>query len=176
MSFTVTDSSYGNGYISVSLEARAERHELMSGRYPHPHHSRLLYRNASSSKSTPSKLRPIARLPSRAFPPPSPSRSPSASSIAGLSGSSTPVPHREKGKGIAVPLERRELPEEVGHGVRHDGVDWKMMLRLGTNWCAGLMEAQVIQAYQQGKRQRVNAIHNTPSTFPVAFGRNPPLG
>ena len=31
--------------------------------------------------------------------------------------------------------ESRGLPlDEVGYGVRNDGVDWKMMLRLGTNW------------------------------------------
>ena len=24
--------------------------------------------------------------------------------------------------------------DEIGSGVRHEGVDWKMMLRLGTNW------------------------------------------
>lgn len=38
------------------------------------------------------------------------------------------------GKGIALPLNRREEADEVGYGVRNDGVDWKMMLRLGTNW------------------------------------------
>jgi hypothetical protein len=31
-------------------------------------------------------------------------------------------------------LASREETDEIGTGVRNDGVDWKMMLRLGTNW------------------------------------------
>ncbi|OCF37129.1 hypothetical protein I316_01036 [Kwoniella heveanensis BCC8398] len=110
---------------------------LYLARYPHPHHSRLLYTPSSSSVSagtprTPRPLRPIARLPSRAFPPPSPKRSPSISE-----GTLTPTPSkRESGRhggrgGTGAPS------EEVGHGVRNDGVDWKLMLRLGTNWSNG---------------------------------------
>ncbi len=72
---------------------------LYLARYPHPHHH---VSRSTSGGSTP--LRPLARLPSRAFPPPSPSPSP-------------------------APEERWADAE-----ARHDGVDWKVMMRLGTNW------------------------------------------
>ncbi|WVF68594.1 hypothetical protein IAT40_003363 [Kwoniella sp. CBS 6097] len=153
---------------------------LYLARYPHPHHLRLIYTNpatevgmtwasplssSSAGLRTPRSLRPIARLPSRAFPPPSPKRSPSitegtltptltpdrrASSVRGDVG-------RHEGIGHATPLSFRDVPgisdvmqgsgltrlegtvapDEVGHGVRNDGVDWKLMLRLGTNWSNG---------------------------------------
>ena len=105
---------------------------LIKARYPHPHHSRLVYKSTTSSRSsTPQRqLRPIARLPSRAFPPPSPSRSPSASSQAGPS---TAQKHSTR-RGVAVPLGGRTDVPEVGYGVRNDGVDWKIMLRLGPTW------------------------------------------
>ncbi|WVW86762.1 hypothetical protein I302_108816 [Kwoniella bestiolae CBS 10118] len=130
---------------------------LYLARYPHPHHSRLIYtatstisseneiNNASSPRTpTPRSLRPIARLPSRAFPPPSPKRSPSLSQGQLTPGSSTPQ-MRIEGSGHVTPLSSRadkgkgkeQLEEEVGHGVRNDGVDWKLMLRLGTNWSNG---------------------------------------
>ncbi|WVQ96134.1 hypothetical protein IAU59_003236 [Kwoniella sp. CBS 9459] len=155
---------------------------LYLSRYPHPHHSRLLYSNSSTDQNgawatpssssssltprTPRSLRPIARLPSRAFPPPSPKRSPSIGD-----GVLTPTPDRTAlrpradmgayaGLGRATPLQSRdvsngtdgsgsalagiaeagasaEAQEEVGRGVRNDGVDWKLMLRLGTNWSNG---------------------------------------
>jgi len=38
------------------------------------------------------------------------------------------------GRGQPLALSQPILVEEVGYGVRNDGVDWKMMLRLGTNW------------------------------------------
>lgn len=103
-------------------------------RYPHPHQSRLIYKGAAAS-STPSRsMRPIARMPSRAFPPPSPTRTGTPTA----SGSQTPETHeRKSGIGQAMPLTSRvEQPSttEMGYGVRNDGVDWKMMLRLGTNW------------------------------------------
>lgn len=74
--------------------------------YPHPHRPKLVYTRSRSA--TP--LRPIARLPSRAFPPQSVSPSP-------------------------------DEPSRV----RNDGVDWKIMMRLGTNWANGnvLAEATV---------------------------------
>ncbi|KAK4685323.1 hypothetical protein P7C73_g4826, partial [Tremellales sp. Uapishka_1] len=65
----------------------------------------------------------MARLPSRAFPPPSPSRSPSIGPREGI--------------GKAVKTTRTDVPDDVGWGVRNDGVDWKMMLRLGVNWSNG---------------------------------------
>lgn len=87
------------------------RSQLTPGRYPHPHHSRLVH--TRSGTSTP--LRPIARLPSRAFPPPSPSPSPAPS---------------DEGDDADV--------------VRHEGVDWKRMVRLGTNWANGnVLEASL---------------------------------
>ena len=96
-----------------------------SGRYPHPHHSRLIYK---PGPTTPSRsLRPIARLPSRAFPPPSPSRT--------SSGSRTPDRDDIAGDGEEIiSMATRLESGEIGHGVRNDGIDWKMMLRLGTNW------------------------------------------
>lgn len=134
-------------------------------RYPHPHHSKLVYasddpkakvarpstpQRVGSSSSTPRSLRPIARLPSRAFPPPSPGRSPSSSSIVGKDATGSleprasakkPLLGRSGGLGHAIPLSRREAAEasfvdseEVGSGVRNDGVDWKLMMRLGMNW------------------------------------------
>jgi hypothetical protein len=108
-------------------------------RYPHPHHSRLIYKSQASS--TPSRsLRPIARLPSRAFPPPSPTRSASATPIAhpapSPAGPGPDPPRLLQGIGRARPLATdSSIPTgEVGYGVRNDGVDWKMMFRLGTNW------------------------------------------
>ncbi|BEJ14144.1 hypothetical protein CspHIS471_0313180 [Cutaneotrichosporon sp. HIS471] len=77
-------------------------------RYPHPHH--VSVSRSVSGGSTP--LRPLARLPSRAFPAPSPSPSP-------------------------APEERWEDAE-----ARHDGVDWKLMMRLGTNWSNGAVLAE----------------------------------
>lgn len=51
---------------------------------------------------------------------------------------------RGKGKSVAVNPHRMNDAEEtdgedqeIGTGVRNDGVDWKLMLRLGTNWYAG---------------------------------------
>lgn len=103
-------------------------------RYPHPHpqhtqHSNRLRANARASRaaswsvggsggSTP--LRPIARLPSRAFPPPSPSPSPA------------PRAGDRDGEGGADrgDEEWRRWTEQS----RHDGVDWKVIMRLGTNW------------------------------------------
>ncbi|WWC95525.1 hypothetical protein V866_002390 [Kwoniella sp. B9012] len=131
---------------------------LYLARYPHPHHSRLIYHNSASSPAseiekevnvssprTPRSLRPIARLPSRAFPPPSPKRSPSFSH-GRLTPSSSATPIRTEGTGHATPLSSRVDKgkgrqtvddDEVGHGIRNDGVDWKLMLRLGTNWSNG---------------------------------------
>lgn len=117
------------------LEARTD---VDLDRYPHPHHSRLIYKpgpgpgggsDTDAGLSTPSRsLRPVARLPSRAFPPPSPTRTPP--------GSRTPESHDNvAGTGHAIALSSGVEPsEEVGYGVRNDGVDWKMMLRLGINW------------------------------------------
>ncbi|WVQ79342.1 hypothetical protein IAT38_001439 [Cryptococcus sp. DSM 104549] len=106
-------------------------------RYPHPHHSRLIYTNngTGTGTSTPPaaraqrSLRPIARLPSRAFPPPSPSRS---SSVTLALGSAAATPDR-----IGASSRQRELGGEDDVAVRNDGVDWKLMLRLGTNWSNG---------------------------------------
>ncbi|CAK9780531.1 hypothetical protein CC85DRAFT_308600 [Cutaneotrichosporon oleaginosum] len=89
-------------------------------RYPHPHHHVRVSRSTRSTRSASgtsggnTPLRPLARLPSRAFPPPSPSPSPAP--------------------------EEWEVAE-----ARHDGVDWKLMMRLGTNWSNGavLAEARV---------------------------------
>jgi hypothetical protein len=39
----------------------------------------------------------------------------------------------EEGRGNNQ-LDEEALQDEVGYGVRNDGVDWKVMLRLGTNW------------------------------------------
>lgn len=73
-------------------------------------------------------LRPIARLPSRAFPPPSPSRTSSASaSLPGTPGKLEEVKHDNRAEAFGS-------LDMVGQYVRNDGVDWKMMLRLGTNW------------------------------------------
>lgn len=73
-------------------------------------------------------LRPIARLPSRAFPPPSPSRTSSAST----SLPTTPGKPEEVQSGNRA--ETFGSLDMDGQYVRNDGVDWKMMLRLGTNW------------------------------------------
>ncbi|EIW71674.1 hypothetical protein M231_07324 [Tremella mesenterica] len=116
---------------------------LYLARYPHPHHSRLIYVDAPK---TPSK-RPIARLPSRAFPPPSPSRSPSVQSMgppASASSASTHQIERYPGVGQAKSLTNRETVDVdgIGHGVRNDGLDWKMMMRLNTNWSNGNVSAE----------------------------------
>jgi hypothetical protein len=142
--------SCGNNYTYVSSPVEACMTSLLtciSARYPHPHHSKLIYR--PSSPSTRSRaLRPIARLPSRAFPPPSPRRSPSSTPFRETSspargGSATPTSRRIEGIGHATALASRTegipgtdsgVGQEIGFGVRNDGVDWKMMLRLGTNW------------------------------------------
>ncbi|WVQ75104.1 hypothetical protein IAR50_004713 [Cryptococcus sp. DSM 104548] len=113
---------------------------LYLDRYPHPHHA---HREQSPSPSTgqgrmtPHSSRPVARLPSRAFPPPSPSRTPSAS----ISLSGTPGPIDTKGKKRAPDMDDLEQEDFV----RHEGMDWKMMLRLGTNWSNGnaLSEATI---------------------------------
>ncbi|KAL1413204.1 hypothetical protein Q8F55_000955 [Vanrija albida] len=94
---------------------------LYLDRYPHPHHSRLVYTRTSGA-STP--LRPLARLPSRAFPPPSPSPSPVDIALVA------------SGKGSArAAIDRESLATD--HVVRNDGIDWKAMMRLGTNWSNG---------------------------------------
>ncbi|ORY34893.1 hypothetical protein BCR39DRAFT_515436 [Naematelia encephala] len=129
-------------WAKMSLDPQLWKRLYLS-RYPHPHQSRLIYKTqktAPSISSTPQiSLRPIARLPSRAFPPPSSSRSPS---LAGPSSSplhgKTVSSRRVDGTGKAVVMDGRpEDVPEVGYGVRNDGVDWKMMLRLGTNWSNG---------------------------------------
>nr|XP_018260409.1 uncharacterized protein I303_07328 [Kwoniella dejecticola CBS 10117]OBR82567.1 hypothetical protein I303_07328 [Kwoniella dejecticola CBS 10117] len=124
-------------WAKMSLDPQLWK-RLYLARYPHPHHSRLIYTdpqslessvndaNALSSPRTPKSLRPIARLPSRAFPPPSPRRSP-ALAEGQLTPRSTPS-RKQKGREVD------EVNSEVGHGIRNDGVDWKLMLRLGTNW------------------------------------------
>lgn len=68
---------------------------------------------------------------------------------------------------MAVPLERREEPDEVGYGIRNDGVDWKMMLRLGTNW----WESQMIYLFRTGSYPGPTAMHRL--NRPYAF--HPPL-
>lgn len=88
-------------------------------RYPHPHHTRLVYSHSRSA--TP--LRPIARLPSRAFPPPSPSPS--------------PAPPESDAH------EPKATDDDPFEALRHDGVDWKLMLRLGTNWANGNAPVQL---------------------------------
>ncbi|WVR08203.1 hypothetical protein IAU60_005250 [Kwoniella sp. DSM 27419] len=118
--------------------------KLYLARYPHPHRSRLIYSSSADAGSTPRQngyspypasprtpraLRPIARLPSRAFPPPSPKRSPSI-----VEGALTPA---RGGSGQSHNASSALGAEELGHGVRNDGVDWKSMLRLGTNWSNG---------------------------------------
>ncbi|KAI9633021.1 uncharacterized protein MKK02DRAFT_19624 [Dioszegia hungarica] len=138
---------------------------LYLARYPHPHHLKLVYQSTTPSRSsyqsttpsrsshspaTPRSLRPIARLPSRAFPPPSPSRSPSLRAPVPVPVSYSNGTHAgpSAGAGQAIPFSRRELAEvidgeaEVGTGVRNDGVDWKLMLRLGTNWSRGNASSQ----------------------------------
>ncbi|GFZ50070.1 hypothetical protein JCM24511_07823 [Saitozyma sp. JCM 24511] len=126
-------------WARMSLDPQLWKRLYLS-RYPHPHHSKLIYRPSIISPSPGRPLRPIARLPSRAFPPPSPSRSPSATPRRddSASGSQTPVPSgKVEGIGTAKVLASREETDEIGTGVRNDGVDWKMMLRLGTNWSNG---------------------------------------
>ncbi|GMK53470.1 hypothetical protein CspeluHIS016_0100560 [Cutaneotrichosporon spelunceum] len=95
-------------WAAIALDPQLWK-RLYLARYPHPHHHVSV--SNSSGGSTP--LRPLARLPSRAFPAPSPSPSPA--------------------------------PEWEDAEARHDGVDWKLMLRLGTNWSNGtaLSEAHV---------------------------------
>ncbi|WWC92961.1 uncharacterized protein L201_007924 [Kwoniella dendrophila CBS 6074] len=138
---------------------------LYLSRYPHPHHSRLIYNtftssgtldqhiDGSQSPRTPRSLRPIARLPSRAFPPPSPKRSPSLAEgqitpslnasgrglviTTGSLGLATPLPSRNDSELNKGNQKRKEEQDELGHGVRNDGVDWKLMLRLVTNWSNG---------------------------------------
>lgn len=93
----------------MCLDPQLWKH-LYLERYPHPHRPKLVYTRSRSA--TP--LRPLARLPSRAFPPPSPPQSP------------TPEGYHH---------------DRVNH-VRHEGVDWKVMMRLGTNWANGSVSAE----------------------------------
>jgi hypothetical protein len=93
-------------------------------RYSHPHHT--VYR--------PSRPRPIARMPSRAFPPPSPSptrsRSPGPAPGSGSRSGSGAV----SGVLSFAESERQADADTDTSAARFDGVDWKAMLRLGTNW------------------------------------------
>ncbi|OWZ66709.1 hypothetical protein AYX15_02031 [Cryptococcus neoformans] len=112
---------------------------LYLAKYPHPHQSRLI-QTPESPQATPvtvaGSLRPIARLPSRAFPPPSPSRTSSTStSLPGTPGKPEEVQIGNRAEAL------RSL-EMIGQYVRNDGVDWKMMLRLGTNWSNGNVLSQ----------------------------------
>ncbi|TYJ54695.1 hypothetical protein B9479_004634 [Cryptococcus floricola] len=117
---------------------------LYMARYPHPHQTHQDQDPGPSRDQgpmAPQSVRPVARLPSRAFPPPSPSRTSSATPSTNISLSGTPGPPDIKGKRKSSSIE--EVPEETF--VRHEGMDWKMMLRLGTNWSNGnaLSEATI---------------------------------
>ena len=82
-----------------------------------------------------------------------------------------------------------EQEREIGSGVRHEGVDWKMMLRLGTNWFVGLLLSIVMsdfvrtswaerqnevvdfEAEEQDDRQCVTISYHYPSTLAFTFAR-----
>ncbi|WRT69543.1 uncharacterized protein IL334_006530 [Kwoniella shivajii] len=153
---------------------------LYLARYPHPHHSRLIYSLPVSeiytTKTTsPRPLRPIARLPSRAFPPPSPKRSPSLAEgqltpaslgRPPLIGMREAVSHatssHSKGT-MEVDRATEGEQEEVGHGIRNDGVDWKSMLKLGTNWSNGNALSQSTIPLPPSPSPSIRS--ETPSTF-----------
>ncbi|KAK8849527.1 hypothetical protein IAR55_004861 [Kwoniella newhampshirensis] len=158
---------------------------LYLSRYPHPHHSRLIY--TASTPSTPGRpLRAIARLPSRAFPPPSPKRSPSISSLLDHDASITAdrPGRRKEGIGHATPLVSRDAGTgtmsagetiEVGYGVRNDGVDWKMMLRLGTNWSNGNALSQSTISLPPSPSPSLSAtIQATPHSHSHHYSSPPP--
>ncbi|WWD20152.1 hypothetical protein CI109_104628 [Kwoniella shandongensis] len=157
---------------------------LYLSRYPHPHHSRLIYTAKPTTPSTPGSgrpLRPIARLPSRAFPPPSPKRSPSISSLVDHDGVSTPERpgRRKEGIGHATLLVSRAAGSsdgaEVGYGVRNDGVDWKMMLRLGTNWSNGNALSQTTISLPPSPSPSLPAsIHASPQSHTHHTSSTPP--
>ncbi|KAL7424921.1 hypothetical protein Q5752_000608 [Cryptotrichosporon argae] len=115
----------------MALDPQPRR--LIPGRYPHPHYPLSHPLTPSSPSTPPRRLRPIARLPSRAFPPPSPTLSaqdsPASSSASTLGGHGL-----ERGAGRAIVLDRG--------WVRNEGVDWKGMFRLGTNWSNGNVSSQ----------------------------------
>ncbi|WVO13807.1 hypothetical protein L204_101430 [Cryptococcus depauperatus] len=99
---------------------------LYLDRYYHPHETLALCKDIPNIGQL--RRRPSFRFPSRAFPPPSPTRSTSVSS--------TDNDRREKAKGKG-----KEATEDVG-ARRHDGVDWKKLLTLGSNWYHGNAQSQ----------------------------------
>lgn len=87
---------------------------------------------------------------------------------------------RSVGVGQAIPLTRREAmaasSEDIGSGVRNDGVDWKMMLRLGTNWfviskdvsCCYGSQARAYHGRARGNASSHSTITLPPSPSPSA--------
>ncbi|WVO23183.1 uncharacterized protein IAS62_004528 [Cryptococcus decagattii] len=142
---------------------------LYLARYPHPHQSRLI-QTPESPKTTPmtvaGSLRPIARLPSRAFPPPSPSRTSSASTS--LPG----TPGKLEGMKDDNRAEAFGSLDMVGQYVRNDGVDWKMMLRLGTNWSNGNVLSQTTMSLPPSPSPSVHPSEGLPPSVPSSV---PPI-
>lgn len=82
-----------------------------------------------------------------------------------------------------------EQEREIGSGVRHEGVDWKMMLRLGTNWYVALLlpifmtnfvrtprpkgQNRVVdlEAKKQDDRQCITISYHYPSALAFTFAR-----
>lgn len=107
-------------------------------RYPHPHHSQLIPSTRDRHSPQRQSLRPIKRLPSRAFPPPSPDR-----------------PNPTEGSDT-LPT-NGETDGEEGYGVRHDGVDWKQMLKVGVNWANGNASLQSLPHSHTPEKQTTAA-------------------
>lgn len=107
---------------------------LQAARYPHPHHSQLIPSSSKSHSPHKPTLRAIKRMPSRAFPPPSPSRL-------------TPQPSED------------DPQQSEGYGIRHDGVDWKQMFKVGVNWANGNASLQSLPHAHTASSRGTTAEH-----------------